>query len=107
LRLCRAAFGVWLGGRYLVQGEPARARTVLEEVLTTSGELGYRHLEGMAHRLLAHSMAKEAPAVAERHLGTAIRILEEVGARNEHAKALVAQAEWRRAEGDSAAARGL
>ena len=107
LRLTRSAFGVWLGDSYLLQGEPARARTVLEEVLATSGELGYRHLEGMAHRLLAHSMAKEAPAVAERHLGTAIRILEEVGARNEHAKALVAQAEWRRAEGDSAAARGL
>jgi len=107
LRLTRSAFGVWLGDSYLLQGEPARARTVLEEVLATSGELGYRHLEGMAHRLLAQSMAKEDPSVAAGHLGTAIRILEEVGARNEHAKALVAQAELRRTEGDSAEARRL
>jgi len=49
----------------------------------------------------------EESGPATRHLETAIRILEEVGARNEYAKALVAQAELRRAEGYSAEARRL
>jgi len=107
LRLTRSSFGVWLGHSYLLQGEPARARTILEVVLTTSRELGYRHLEGMALRLLGESLVKEDPSEAVSQLEAAIRILEEIGARNEHAKALVAQAELRRAGGDPAEARHL
>ena len=107
LRLTRSAFGIWLGDSYLLQGEETRARSVLDQVVTTSRELGYRHLEGMAHRLLGQSMVGEDPAIAALHLETAARTLEEVGARNEHAKALVAQADLRRAEGDSAGARRL
>jgi len=107
LHLTRSSFGVWLGDSYLLQGERERARTILEAVLTTSRDLGYRHLEGIAHRLLGQALRAAESGPAARHLETAIRILEEVGARNEYAKALVAQAELRRAEGHSAEARRL
>jgi class 3 adenylate cyclase/tetratricopeptide (TPR) repeat protein len=107
LRLTRSSFGVWLGDSYLLQGEPGRARPILEQVMTTSREFGYRHLEGIAGRLLAQSLAGEDPGGAARHLETALRILEEVGARNEYAKALMTQAQLRRAVGDSAEARRL
>jgi len=107
LRLTRSSFGVWLGDSYLLQGESTRARAILEQVLTTSREFGYRHLEGIAHRLLSQSLTTEESGPAARHLETAMRILEAVGARNEYAKALVAQYELRRTEGHVAEGRRL
>ena len=107
LHLTRSSFGVWLGDSYILQGELVQAREVLEKVLATSRELGYRHLEGMAHRLLGQSLVDEAPGAAARHLETAVEILRDVGARNEYAKGLVAQADLRRAAGDPAEARRL
>jgi tetratricopeptide (TPR) repeat protein len=107
LTASHCSFGVLLADSYLVQGEPARACPVLEHILTTSRELGYRHLEGVAHRLLGQALAGEDPDAAARHLETALGILEDVAARNEFAKALVAQGELERGHGDYAAARQL
>ncbi len=72
-----------------------------------SREAGYRNLEGMSHRLLGESIAPEDATTAARHLDEALRILEEVGARSEAAKTLVAQAGLRQAAGDPRAARPL
>ena len=68
---------------------------------------GYRQLEGIAERLLGESMAVEHPTAAVEHLESAMRILQEVGARNEVAKVLVAQATLCRTSGDETRARVL
>ncbi len=103
----RLAFAIWLGDAYVRQGELARARVLCDELLTMSRQAEYRNLEGMAHRLLGESIAPEDATAAARHLDEARRILEEVGARNELAKTLVAQAGLRQAAGDLLAARPL
>jgi class 3 adenylate cyclase/tetratricopeptide (TPR) repeat protein len=93
LPLTHARFALCLGEGYLRQDRPTEAMDIFQRVLTTSGELGYRYFEGMAHRLLGESLVHEAPTVAAAHLSAAERILEDIGARNEHAKTLVAQAQ--------------
>jgi class 3 adenylate cyclase/tetratricopeptide (TPR) repeat protein len=103
----RVAFAVWLGDAYLRQGEREKARASCEEVLAISRDLGYRNLEGMAHRLLGESWAADDPSVASQHLEAATQILEEVGARNELAKALAARAELLRGAGNLAGEREL
>ena len=103
----RSLFTLYLGEAYLRQGERASARAVLEEVLVTSREGGYRYLEGVAGRLLGEVLASEDPAAAAGHLEAAARILEEVGARNQFAKVLVARAGLCPAAGDRAGARQL
>ena len=52
-------------------------------------------------------MLAEEPTAAVEHLESAMRILQEVGARNEVAKVLVARAALRRASGDETRARVL
>ncbi len=107
LRLTRSSFALYLADGYVRQGERSQAQKVLEEVIATSSEVGYRHFEGIAHRLLGEALAPEDRAAAAEHLDTATRILDEVGTRNEYAKALVAQADLSRAAGDLAGARQL
>ena len=55
-------------------------------------ELGYRHVEGVARRLIAEVMATTDPVRAAEHLGAAETILRERDARNELAKVSVARA---------------
>ncbi len=74
---------------YLFRGEFGTARALIDDVLTTSREQGYRYVEGLAHRLLAECHAIESPAVAMRHVTEAQQIFEAVGARNDLAKTLV------------------
>jgi class 3 adenylate cyclase/tetratricopeptide (TPR) repeat protein len=102
LHYMHAQFGLWLAEGYSRMGDHAWARRVLREVLATSQELGYRHLEGAAHRLLA---ACGGVADADQHLAVALDVLEAVGARNELARALVVQGWWHRRRGETAAAR--
>jgi class 3 adenylate cyclase/tetratricopeptide (TPR) repeat protein len=104
LHYTRSLFTLWLAEGHLALGERSQARAALDTVLTTTRENGYRHLEGMAERLLGEALGPEDPTAAE-HLDLANRILEEVGARNEVAKVLVARAACHRAAGDLAAAR--
>jgi tetratricopeptide (TPR) repeat protein len=96
LRITHCAFAVWLGDAYLRQGKLPEARATLEALLATSREVGYRHLEGMAHRLLGEAAIFQDPAVAANHLEAALETLHEVGARNEFAKTLAAKARLKR-----------
>ena len=107
LRYTHALFSLWLVEGYLRQGERTKARTTLEQILVTSREAGYRHVEGMTNRLLAEAILGEDPQTAARCLDAARSILEEIGARSEVAKTFEAQAELRRAAGDSPGARNL
>ncbi len=105
LRYTRSVIALCLAEGYLRAGEPGPARTLVEEVLATCRDVGYRHLEGVAHRLLGELLLRREPAAAARHLETAAETFERVDARNELAKALVAQADLAAAAGDEAGAR--
>jgi class 3 adenylate cyclase/tetratricopeptide (TPR) repeat protein len=102
-----AVLVLWLGEVHLHQGEWCQARVLFEEVLATSQEAGYRHLAGVAERCLGESLMAEDVTAAAGHLDAAVHILEAVGARNEVAKALVAQAKLHRTAGDVSGARCL
>ena len=56
---------------------------------------------------MAECLAAEAPASAETYADSAVRIFEEIGARNDLAKALVTSAALRRNAGEAEAARQL
>jgi class 3 adenylate cyclase/tetratricopeptide (TPR) repeat protein len=103
----RSVFALLLAESYLYQGDRAKARPLVAEVLTDSREAGYRHLEGVATRLLGELLSAEDSVMATQHLDSAARLLEVIGARNELAKTLVATAELERSQGDQADARRL
>jgi class 3 adenylate cyclase/tetratricopeptide (TPR) repeat protein len=105
LPLSHSSFAVCLGEGYLRQGRRAEARQIFTRVLATSREAGYRHFEGISQRLLGESLIAEDPAGAAENLDAALRILEQVGARNEIAKTVAARAELQRVLGDVDAAR--
>jgi tetratricopeptide (TPR) repeat protein len=105
LQLSHASFAVCLGEGYLRQGRRAEARDLFTRVLATSREAGYRHFEGISQRLLGESLIAEDPAAAAENLDAALRVLEQVGARNEIAKTMAARAELQRVLGDIEAAR--
>jgi tetratricopeptide (TPR) repeat protein len=107
LRYTCSQYALWLSEGYLRGGHLARARDVLAGVLRQTQDLGYHHLEGVAERLLGQCLMSDAPAEAARHLEDGARILDEVGARNDFAKALVAQAELARRKGDGSRAHEL
>jgi tetratricopeptide (TPR) repeat protein len=107
LHFTHAFYAIWLGEVYLQQGELSQARVLFEELLRTSQEAGYRYIAGVAERGLGESLVAEDPDAAAEHLEAALQVLEAIGARNEVAKALVAQALLHRALGDTMGARGL
>jgi DNA-binding NtrC family response regulator/tetratricopeptide (TPR) repeat protein len=90
---------------YLRAGDRSRARTVLDDVLAVSRDLGYRYFQGRAELLLAECLLIDDPARATNHLSAATTILTAVGARSDLGKALVVQAEMRRRGCDLAGAR--
>src|SRR5439155_1625377 len=59
LRYTRSMTALRLADGYLRAGEPGRARELLEGVLTTSRDIGYRYLEAMAGRLLGGILGGE------------------------------------------------
>jgi hypothetical protein len=87
LRYTHCLVAVWLGEAYLASGARDRARSVLRPALEQATALGYRHLEGVAHRLLAESLDPDEPAAY--HLELALARLREVGAQRELVRALV------------------
>ena len=97
-------FALWLAEGQLAQGQRLEALAMLEAVLVTTRENGYRHLEGVGERLMGEALGPQNPRAGE-HLDTAAHILNEVGARNDVAKLLVVRAAHHRATGDPAAAR--
>jgi tetratricopeptide (TPR) repeat protein len=105
LRYTLSLLTLWLAEAYLRQGQRSRAQRLSEEVLATSRERGYRHLEGVALRLLGECWTPNDSARAATHLTDALRILEDIDSRNELAKALAATGGLRRAAEDSDGAR--
>src|SRR5262249_14782985 len=95
---------LWLAEGQLALGQRSEARALLETVVTTTHEKGYRHLEGAAERVLAEALGPVDPETPG-HVARAALLLEEVGARNDVAKLLVAQARIRQAAGDYPGAR--
>jgi len=96
-----------LAESYLRVGERGLARAVAETLLGTNRRLGYLHLEGWTERLLGECASVDDPTAAALHLARAAEILEQVGAQNELAKTLVAQADLHAADGHPTTARRL
>ena len=107
LRYTRSFVALWLAETCLRHGDHRRARALADEVLAISRAIGYRHLEGVATRLLGELLIETEPAAAAEHVASALVILSEVGARNDVAKTLVARAVLRGASGAIDDARGL
>jgi len=105
LRFTRSQFTLWLGEGYLATGELELARAAAEDVLTASGETGYRHLEALARQLLGESFLESDTPAASRYIDESVEALRRSGARNHLARALVTQAAVRRRQGDGPGAR--
>jgi hypothetical protein len=97
----RSLYSVWLADSLVRSGDRESGRTLAATVLATSESVGYRHLEGVAHRVLGESLTADDGDAATVHLERAHRVLDETGARSELAKALVAEAGLRAARGDA------
>jgi class 3 adenylate cyclase/tetratricopeptide (TPR) repeat protein len=104
LRFSLSSWSLRLVEGYIKMGERPRAREVLERVLATCREFGHRHLEGVAERLLGEILAGEDSPAATAHLEAAVRTLDDVGARDELARALVARASLMQGASDRAGA---
>jgi len=107
LRYTYLHYALWLAEGHLRRNDRVGARPLVKDILDTSRTTGYVHLEGRACWLMGECLAAEAPAAAEDYVETAIRILEQVGARNDLARAMVTRAAFRQRAGDVEAARQL
>jgi tetratricopeptide (TPR) repeat protein len=107
LQYTRAVYGLRLADGYRHLGDRARARALAEEVLVTTRERGYRHLEGRAERALGESLSSEDPSAAAAHLESAARIFADIDARNDLAEVWVAQAELHEQAGDVVGTKAL
>ena len=76
-------------------------------MLATSETVGYRHLEGVAHRVIGESLAASDGDAALVHLQRARRLLDETGARGELAKRFRRRGDAAGHRGDADAARAL
>ncbi len=103
VRFTRTQFALWLAEAHVKARDLESARSLADEALATSRELGYRYLEGIAARLRGECRASGDPAGAAEDLEAAARILEEIGARNELAKTWLAQAGLSRSSDRAAA----
>jgi hypothetical protein len=92
---------------FLALGDSASARPLIEEVLSISRATGYVHYEAVAHRLMADCLESDERTTAEEHVESALPVFENIGARNDLARALVTKARLRRHAGDIATARQL
>ena len=107
LRYTRSLVATWLVESRLRAGRREDLGVILQQVLQTAVADGYRHLEGIAQRLRGEWLLEEDRGAAVAHLDAAAAIFQEIGARNEEAKTLLARAELRRAAGDLLAVREL
>jgi hypothetical protein len=103
----RSLCSVWLAESLVRSGDREPGRTLAAAVLATSEAVGYRHLQGVAHRVLGESLMPDDRDAAMLHLQQARLILEETGANNELAKTLVTEAAGHAALGNAEEARLL
>jgi hypothetical protein len=97
----------WLADGYLRRGDRADARPLIDYVLETSRATGYLQYEGRACWLMGECLAVEAPASAKDYVEIAIRIFDQIGARNDLAKAMVTCAALHQSAGEADRARQL
>ena len=102
----RSQYSLWLAESLVRSGDREAGRALAASVLPTTESIGYRYLEGVAHRILGESLTS-ADSEAAAHLQRAQDLLEPIGARNELAKTFAAQAGLRAARGELAEARRL
>jgi tetratricopeptide (TPR) repeat protein len=107
LRYTHQFYALWLAEAYLRRGDRAAARPLIEDLLTTCRDKGYLQLEGRACWLMGECLAAEAPAAADDYVETAMRLSEDVGARNDLARAMVTRAALHQKAGNLASARQL
>jgi len=107
MRFTRLFFAMWLGEAHLRRGDRTAARPLIGDALNTSRKAGYLHYEGRACWLMSECLAVDALAAAEDHAKSAARILEQVGARNDLAKAMITRAALCQRAGDAVTARQL
>jgi tetratricopeptide (TPR) repeat protein len=107
LRYSHQFYALWLAEGYIRREDRAVARPLIEDLLSTCRDKGYLQLEGRGCWLMGECLAAEAPEAADHYVETAMRIFEEVGARNDLARALFTRAALRQKAGDLAAARPL
>lgn len=80
-------FSLWLTEGYLRLARHEPARELAGRALEAAHTYGYRHLEGLAHRLIGESLLPADCDLAAKNLEKAMELLAEVGARNDLAKA--------------------
>ena len=107
MRYTYSRYALWLAEGHLYRGDHATARSLIEDGLKLCQQTGYVHLEGVWHWLMGECLAFEAPASADGHVEAAIRLLEQVGARNDLGRAMVTRSALRQRSGDIEAARQL
>ena len=105
LRYPRSAVALWLAEAHMRRDEREEARGLVDAVLTTSREVGYRHLEAVALRLLGELLTPTDPVAAAGQLDSAQGTFERMDAQNDLAKTLVARAMLHRSLGQHSAAR--
>ena len=85
-RYTHTQFSTWLGEALVRAGLMEKAQSMLENVLATTRELGYRYLEGVTLRLLAACLKESDGAAATEHLRQAMDVIQSVNSRSELAK---------------------
>jgi transcriptional regulator with AAA-type ATPase domain/tetratricopeptide (TPR) repeat protein len=101
----RSTCSGWLAESLVRSGDREAGRTVAAAVLATSESVGYRLVQGVAHRVLGESFMPDDAGAAAAHLQKARSIFEQIVARNDLAKTLVAQAAVHATRGESDQAR--
>ncbi|MGB7292191.1 MAG: adenylate/guanylate cyclase domain-containing protein [Thermodesulfobacteriota bacterium] len=82
----QAQFSAFLAEAYLSIDERDKALERIKSTLEISKESGFRHLEGMAYRVLGEIYGGTDFNKAKNYIEDSIRILKEIGAKNELAK---------------------
>ena len=100
-------WALWLAEGYLLNGERAKARNLIDDALTKSKLTSYAHLEAIAQLSIGDCISIEDPASADTHIETAMRVFTEVGAQNDLAKAMLVKAQLSVSAGRPAEAREL
>jgi class 3 adenylate cyclase/tetratricopeptide (TPR) repeat protein len=105
LQYTRVFVAVRLAEAHLAANEPEAARATATEAIATSDQLGYVYLRALAERVLGDALTASDVAAAARHVDAAADTLEQIGARNDFARALTTRARVCEAAGDVPAAR--
>jgi tetratricopeptide (TPR) repeat protein len=107
LRYSHQFYALWLAEGNIRRGDGAASRPLIEDLLNTCRDKGYLQLEGRACWLMGECLAAEAPAAANDYVETAMRLSEDVGARNDLARAMVTRAALHQKAGNLESARQL